>query len=227
MNRSRLRPRLPDLRPQQPRARHDLPQQLPHRPDLVDSAGCASIWRFYMLIFQLHAGHRRGTGWGKYQFFLFLATGLLINSLVQTFFMTNADEFSELIRTRQPGFRAAEADRHPVPRLACGAWTGRRWAISCWGWCCWRYSLVQLHYLAGPGGDRALSALRPVRRGDLLQPDDHLGGHQRVAGPQPDAATISGSTSPIFPAIRWRFTAARGARRCGGCLRSASRCWWW
>ena len=41
----------------------------------------------------------RARGWGKYEFFLFLATTLLINSLVQALFMTNADEFSELIRT--------------------------------------------------------------------------------------------------------------------------------
>ena len=38
-------------------------------------------------------------GWGHYQFFVFLATTLFINSLVEAFFMPNAEEFSELVRT--------------------------------------------------------------------------------------------------------------------------------
>lgn len=54
---------------------------------------------FYILIFQYTPTLGAGSGWGKYEFFLFLATGLLVNSLVQALFMTNADEFSELIRT--------------------------------------------------------------------------------------------------------------------------------
>jgi ABC-2 type transport system permease protein len=37
--------------------------------------------------------------WDKYQFFVFIATSMFINSIVQMFFMANADEFSELIRT--------------------------------------------------------------------------------------------------------------------------------
>ena len=30
---------------------------------------------FYVLVFQYTPTHRRGTGWGKYEFFVFLATG--------------------------------------------------------------------------------------------------------------------------------------------------------
>ena len=41
----------------------------------------------------------RAAAWDKYQFFVFIATSMFINSIVQMFFMTNADEFSELIRT--------------------------------------------------------------------------------------------------------------------------------
>jgi ABC-2 type transport system permease protein len=37
--------------------------------------------------------------WDRYQFFTFIATSLFINSIVQMFFMTNADEFSELVRS--------------------------------------------------------------------------------------------------------------------------------
>src|SRR3954464_3051483 len=42
---------------------------------------------------------QQASAWDKYQFFVFIATSMFINSIVQMFFMTNADEFSELIRT--------------------------------------------------------------------------------------------------------------------------------
>jgi ABC-2 type transport system permease protein len=58
---------------------------------------------FYLLIFeytdQIGAGGTAGGAWDKYQFFVFISTSMFINSIVQMFFMTNADEFSELIRT--------------------------------------------------------------------------------------------------------------------------------
>jgi ABC-2 type transport system permease protein len=58
---------------------------------------------FYLLIFQytsqIGAGGDSGSAWDKHQFFVFIATSMFINSIVQMFFMTNADEFSELIRT--------------------------------------------------------------------------------------------------------------------------------
>ena len=54
---------------------------------------------FYLLIFTLTPMIGEGTGWGKYEFLVFLATTYFVNSLVQTFFMPNAEEFSELIRT--------------------------------------------------------------------------------------------------------------------------------
>jgi len=58
---------------------------------------------FYLLIFtytdQINAGSTEGAAWDKYQFFVFISTSMFINSIVQMFFMTNADEFSELIRT--------------------------------------------------------------------------------------------------------------------------------
>ncbi|MEZ6088172.1 MAG: ABC-2 family transporter protein [Pirellulaceae bacterium] len=54
---------------------------------------------FYLIIFQYTNTIGEGTGWHKHEFFLFLATTWFINSLVQAFFMPNAEEFSELIRT--------------------------------------------------------------------------------------------------------------------------------
>ncbi|MFO0901804.1 MAG: ABC-2 family transporter protein [Pirellulales bacterium] len=54
---------------------------------------------FYLLIFQYTDEIGAGSGWGTYEFFAFLATSMLVNSLVQAFFMPNCEEFSELIRT--------------------------------------------------------------------------------------------------------------------------------
>ena len=54
---------------------------------------------FYVLVFQHVPVLVDGTDWGKYEFFVFLSTTMLVNSVVQAFFMPNAQEFSELIRT--------------------------------------------------------------------------------------------------------------------------------
>ncbi len=54
---------------------------------------------FYLLIFQFASEIGRGTGWGKYEFFVFLSTTMFVNSVVQAFFMPSAEELSELIRT--------------------------------------------------------------------------------------------------------------------------------
>ena len=48
---------------------------------------------FYALIFQytdhIGAGAAAGEAWDKYQFFVFIATTMFVNSLVQAFFMPN------------------------------------------------------------------------------------------------------------------------------------------
>ncbi len=54
---------------------------------------------FYLIVFAHTDMIGQGSGWGKYEFFVFLATTWLINSVVQAFCMPNAQEFSELIRT--------------------------------------------------------------------------------------------------------------------------------
>jgi ABC-2 type transport system permease protein len=54
---------------------------------------------FYLIIFRFTSMIGEDTGWKRDEFFLFLATVWFINSLVQAFFMPNANEFSELIRT--------------------------------------------------------------------------------------------------------------------------------
>ena len=54
---------------------------------------------FYLIIFQYTTSIGADSGWDRDKFFLFIATTWFINSLVQAFFMPNAEEFSELIRT--------------------------------------------------------------------------------------------------------------------------------
>ena len=54
---------------------------------------------FYLILFQYTNTIGEDSGWDQDRFFVFIATTWFINSLVQAFFMPNAQEFSELIRT--------------------------------------------------------------------------------------------------------------------------------
>jgi len=54
---------------------------------------------FYLILFQYTGSIGEDTGWDQDRFFIFLATTWFINALVQAFFMPNAQEFSEMIRT--------------------------------------------------------------------------------------------------------------------------------
>jgi ABC-2 type transport system permease protein len=85
-------------------ARNSLVRDMTFRANFLIDTFTSMAWvlmnlAFYTLIFKYAPSIGAGTGWEKYPFFLFLATSLLINSLVQTFFMTNIEEMSELIRT--------------------------------------------------------------------------------------------------------------------------------
>lgn len=51
---------------------------------------------FYTLVYQFTPSI---ADWAKYEFFVFIATTMFINSLVQAFFMPNMQELSELVRT--------------------------------------------------------------------------------------------------------------------------------
>ncbi len=85
-------------------ARNSLIRDMTFRANFVLECVSSASWTlmnvgFYLIIFH-HASHiGPESGWGKYEFFVFLATTWFINSLVQAFFMPNANEFSELIRT--------------------------------------------------------------------------------------------------------------------------------
>jgi len=66
---------------------------------LSSMSWAAMNWGLFKLIYQFTPEIGRGTGWHENEFFIFLGTVWIINSTVQTFFMANAEEFSEMIRT--------------------------------------------------------------------------------------------------------------------------------
>jgi ABC-2 type transport system permease protein len=90
-------------------ARNSLVRAMTFRANFIIECLTSLSWvfmnlGFYVLVFQYTPSIGRGTGWGQYQYFVFLATLQLINSLVEAFFMPNAEEFSELVRTGELDF---------------------------------------------------------------------------------------------------------------------------
>src|SRR6478736_5564124 len=84
-------------------ARNSLVRNMTFRANFVIECIASLAWMmmnfgFFVLVFH-YTPSVGNTGWGKYEFFAFLATTTLINSLVEAFFMPNAEEFSELVRT--------------------------------------------------------------------------------------------------------------------------------
>ena len=183
---------------------------------------------FYLLIFQYTPMIGADTGWGKYEFFVFLATTLFINSLVQAFFMPNAEEFSELIRTGGLDFALLKPidtqfliSLHKDRLVEPGELRVRDRALL-------GYSLAQLDYAARL---RLQVVLYPVyvavRRGDSLQPDDRAGGDEHLAGPESDALRLLVLHHELLALPDGDLSRAARATRCGGCSRSSFRCWSW
>jgi ABC-2 type transport system permease protein len=85
-------------------ARNSLVRDMTFRWNFLIDAVSSLSWVFMQLVFfQIIFANTDeigvGTGWHQWQFYVFLATMYLVNSLVETFFMPNTSEFSELIRT--------------------------------------------------------------------------------------------------------------------------------
>lgn len=87
-------------------ARNSLVRDMTFRTNFLLQAFTSLSWTlmnlgFYLIIFHHLQGGSIGvqTGWGRWEFFVFLSTTWFINSLVQAFFMPNIEEFSELIRS--------------------------------------------------------------------------------------------------------------------------------
>jgi ABC-2 type transport system permease protein len=85
-------------------ARNSLVRDMMFRANFLIEAVSSLSWAImnvglYWIIFEHTTSIGHDTGWGKYEFFVFMGTTWIINSLVQAFFMPNSEEFSELIRT--------------------------------------------------------------------------------------------------------------------------------
>ncbi|TWT43244.1 ABC transporter permease [Botrimarina hoheduenensis] len=82
-------------------AQNSLIRDMTFRSNFLIELVTGSVWvfmnlGFYLLIYQFTDAI---AGWGQYQFFVFIATTILVNSMVQVFFMPNMQELSELVRT--------------------------------------------------------------------------------------------------------------------------------
>jgi ABC-2 type transport system permease protein len=134
-------------------ARNSLVRDMTFRANFILDTFTSIVWvlmnlGFYALIFQYAPSIGAGTGWKQYEFFLFLATSLLINSLVQTFFMTNMAEMSELIRTGSLDFALLK----PVDAQFLVSLTRMEWSSFgnfFLGLLLLVYSLVRLGYVPG------------------------------------------------------------------------------
>lgn len=132
-------------------ARNSLVRDMTFRVNFVIDAISSMTWvfanlGFYALIF--HYSPAIGAGWGQYRFFLFLSTALLINSLVQALFMTNADELSEMVRTGTLDFALLKPiDTQFLVSLARIEWSALgNFAV---GLGLMGYSMYQLDYVPG------------------------------------------------------------------------------
>jgi len=134
-------------------ARNSLVRDMTFRANFVIDLISSTAWvlinlAFYTLIFHYTPAIGAHSGWEKYQFFLFLSTALLINSLVQALFMTNADELSELVRTGSLDFALLKPiDTQFLVSLARNEWSSLGNFVLGLG--LMGYSMYQLHYLPG------------------------------------------------------------------------------
>ena len=85
-------------------ARNSLVRDMTFRGNFIVDAISSLAWVvpnviLYLQVFRFTNSIGKNTGWEQYQFYVFFATGLIMNSVMQTFFMTNIDELTDLIRT--------------------------------------------------------------------------------------------------------------------------------
>ena len=175
-------------------ARNSLVRDMTYRTDFLIESISSISWAFmnvgfYLIVFQHTPLIGENTGWGKYEFFTFLATTWLINSLIQAFFMPNAEEFSELIRTGNLDFALLKpidtqflisfqkVDWSALSNLAMGAilLVASLWQLT--------------HREVHTNSDLAIRhfsvpLLHFLRGADHVQLDDLVGGHEHLAGTQ-------------------------------------------
>ena len=82
-------------------ARNSLVRDMTFRSNFIIECVTSLSWMamnlgYYLLIYEFTSSI---ADWTRFEFFIFLATTLFVNSIVQALFMPNCEEFSELIRT--------------------------------------------------------------------------------------------------------------------------------
>ena len=186
---------------------------------------------FYLILFQHAPSIGAATGWGRSEFFIFLATTWMINSIVQTFFMPNAQEFSELIRTGGLDFALLK----PIDTQFLISFRRMDWsALS---------NLVVAVLLLGVGifqlSHRSDPTWQPSPWVVILYPFYLFCGVAILYSIMTVLAATSiwlgrnqslydfWFTSPIFHATQQRSTSGAGATRCGASSPLRFRCWWW
>ena len=100
-------------------ARNSLVRDMSFRMNFILQCVASMSWAamnfgLFKIIYRHTESIGRGTGWYENEFFIFLGTIWIINSFVQTFFMVNAEEFSELIRTGNLDFASAQTNRYAI-----------------------------------------------------------------------------------------------------------------
>ena len=81
--------------------RNSLVREMAFRGNFLIEVVTNAFWfGAQLVLFTLIFGNvREVNGWNRHQFFAFMATGMIINTLIEAFFMPNCANFSELIRT--------------------------------------------------------------------------------------------------------------------------------
>ena len=135
-------------------ARNSLVRDMTFRTNFIIDLVTWMAWMlmnlvFYILIFRFTPEIGVGTGWTQYPFFIFIATSLLVNSIVEMFFMMNMDELSELIRTGALDFALLK----PIDTQFLVSLTKTDWsAVGNFflGLCLLGYSLLKMGYVPQP-----------------------------------------------------------------------------
>ena len=81
--------------------RNSLVREMAFRGNFLLEIVTRSFWfAAQVVLFDLIYGNVKSiNGWSQFEFLAFLATGMIINTLIEAFFMPNCANFSELIRT--------------------------------------------------------------------------------------------------------------------------------
>jgi ABC-2 type transport system permease protein len=81
--------------------RNSLVREMTFRANFVITVVTRALWfSAQLLLFEIIYQHVDAIkDWSRYEYFAFMATGMLINAIVETVFMPNCANFSELIRT--------------------------------------------------------------------------------------------------------------------------------